>query len=87
MSSASRPTRGSAELIAGPRLEVEVGFGRPRRSRVERDGAIQRGVAEEERQADRDLQRLPRRGDQARSREMTGTGREPRGSAAARGCR
>src|ERR1700684_1410471 len=27
----------------GPRLEVEVGFGRPRRSRVERDSAIQRG--------------------------------------------
>src|SRR5882757_6902266 len=42
-----------------PRLEVEIGFGCPCRSRIERDGAIERRIAEEERQPDRDLQQFP----------------------------
>src|ERR1700733_11346399 len=41
------------------RLEVEIGFGCPCWSRIERDGAVQRGVAEEERQAYWDLQQFP----------------------------
>src|ERR1700730_11008049 len=43
----------------GPSLEVEIGLGCPRRSRGKRDGAIQSRVAEEEREADRDLQQFP----------------------------
>src|SRR3984957_7792555 len=50
---------GVGRVDRGPRRKVQIGFGCPRRSRIERDGAIERRVAEEERQADRDLQQFP----------------------------
>src|ERR1700722_8545976 len=50
---------GIGRVDSGPRLEVEIGFGCPCRSRVERDGAVQRRVAEEECQANWDLQQFP----------------------------
>src|SRR5258708_17959396 len=50
---------GVGRVDRGPRLEVEIGFGSPCRSRIERDGAIERRVAEEERHADWHLPHVP----------------------------
>ena len=47
------------QLAAVPGRQVQLGLGGAGRSGVERDGAVQGRVAEEERQPDRDLQRLP----------------------------
>src|SRR5271170_1675061 len=50
---------GVGRVDRGPGLEVQIGFRCPRRSRIERDGAIERRVAEEERETDRHLQQFP----------------------------
>ncbi len=68
----------------GPRRHVQFGLGGAGRARVEGDSAVQSGVAEEERDANRNLQRLPLPPPEPEVREATGSGRVPRGSADSR---
>ncbi len=65
--------------------QIQLRFGGARRAGIERHRAVQRRVAEEERQPDRDLQCLPLPPVERELRERRDSGRGPRGSAARRG--